>query len=205
MRPCSAWVFDLLGLARSFHPRSHRDRCIGIGIADPDWYICHRSGRDSQCTRFCPCILCYPVKEFFPPRNYDEKHYDISIVSKINEVHRNDTHVQSYSFQRSMHSKGSWQITLAHGLFDGQFLSRFRAIVAWPHWVPFMAGGSGRCFPSNLISSKQPKIFIKNYKIINKFTLLCKKFKVEIIISFHEIKLILFLHFFRQRNYHQKL
>jgi hypothetical protein len=43
---------------------------------------------------------------------------------------KDDTHVQSYSFQRSMHSKGSWQITLAHGLFDGQFLSRFRAIVA---------------------------------------------------------------------------
>jgi len=164
MLPCSAWAFDPLGLARNSPPRNHQDKCIGIGIADLDWYICHRSGRDNQYIHFCPCNLCYPAKESFLPRNCDEKR-DITIVSKINEVSNNDTHVQSYSFQRSMHSKGSWQMTLAHGLFDGQFLSRFRAIVAWPHWVPFIAGGSGRCFPSNLMSSKQPKIFVKNYII----------------------------------------
>ncbi|CAG2063935.1 unnamed protein product [Timema podura] len=56
----------------------------------------------------------------------------------------------------STHSKGSGQITLAHGLLEGQFLSRLRAMVAWPHWVPFMAGGKGRCFPSSLMSSRQP-------------------------------------------------
>lgn len=60
------------------------------------------------------------------------------------------TYVHSYSFHRSIHSKGSGQITFAHGLFDGQLRSKFLAIVAWPHWVPFIAGGSGKCFPSNL-------------------------------------------------------
>lgn len=60
------------------------------------------------------------------------------------------TYVHSYSFQRSTHSKGSGQMTLAHGLLDGQFLSKFLAIVAWPHCVPFIAGGSGKCLPSNL-------------------------------------------------------
>lgn len=85
-RPCSTWAFDPLGLARSSRPRSHRDKCIGIGIAGPDWCICHRSGRDSRCTHFYPCILCYPAKESFPPRNYDKKHWGISIVSKINET-----------------------------------------------------------------------------------------------------------------------
>ena len=60
------------------------------------------------------------------------------------------TYVHSYSFHRSTHSNGSGQITFAHGLFDGQPRSKFRAIVACPHCVPFIAGGSGRCFPSNL-------------------------------------------------------
>lgn len=60
------------------------------------------------------------------------------------------TYVHSYSFHRSMHSNGSGQMTFEHGLFDGQLRSRFRAIVACPHWVPFIAGGSGRCFPSSL-------------------------------------------------------
>ena len=41
-------------------------------------------------------------------------------------------------------------MTLAHGLLEGQFFFRFLAIVAWPHWVPFRAGGSGRCLPSSL-------------------------------------------------------
>lgn len=40
------------------------------------------------------------------------------------------THVQSYSFQRSIHSNGSGQMTFAQGLFEGQFLSKFLAIVA---------------------------------------------------------------------------
>lgn len=40
------------------------------------------------------------------------------------------THVHSYSFHKSMHSNGSGQMTFEHGLFDGQFFSRFRAIVA---------------------------------------------------------------------------
>lgn len=60
------------------------------------------------------------------------------------------TYVHSYSFQRSMHSNGSGQMTFAHGLFDGQLRSKFLAIVACPHWVPFIAGGRGKCFPSNL-------------------------------------------------------
>lgn len=49
-----------------------------------------------------------------------------------------------------MHSNGSGQMTFEHGLFDGQLRSRLRAIVACPHCVPFIAGGSGKCFPSNL-------------------------------------------------------
>lgn len=57
--------------------------------------------------------------------------YKISYHTEIKGVElKSNTHVQSYSFQRSIHSKGSWQMTLAHGLFDGQFLSKFRAIVA---------------------------------------------------------------------------
>jgi hypothetical protein len=66
------------------------------------------------------------------------------------------TYVHSYSFHRSTHSKGSEQMTLAQGLLEGQCRSRLRAMVACPHWVPFIAGGSGRCFPSSLISSKHP-------------------------------------------------
>lgn len=61
------------------------------------------------------------------------------------------TYVHSYSFHKSTHSNGSGQITLAQGLFDGQLRSKLRAIVACPHWVPFNAGGSGKCLPSNLI------------------------------------------------------
>lgn len=41
-----------------------------------------------------------------------------------------NTYVQSYSFQRSIHSNGSGQMTLAQGLFEGQFLSKFLAMVA---------------------------------------------------------------------------
>lgn len=67
------------------------------------------------------------------------------------------TYVHSYSFQRSTHSKGSEHMTLAQGLLEGQCLSKLRAMVACPHWVPFIAGGRGRCFPSNLISSRQPE------------------------------------------------
>lgn len=66
------------------------------------------------------------------------------------------TYVHSYSFHKSTHSNGSGQMTFAHGLFDGQFFSRFLAIVACPHWVPFIAGGSGKCFPSSLMSSRHP-------------------------------------------------
>lgn len=47
-------------------------------------------------------------------------------------------------------------MTFAHGLFDGQFLSTFLAIVAWPHCVPFVAGGSGKYRPSKRMSSRQP-------------------------------------------------
>lgn len=46
-------------------------------------------------------------------------------------------------------------MTLAHGLLDGQLRSRFRAMVAWPHWVPFMAGGRGKCLPSSLVVKKK--------------------------------------------------
>lgn len=54
-------------------------------------------------------------------------------------------------------------MTLAHGLFDGQFLSTFLAIVACPHCVPFVAGGNGRYLPSKRMSSKQPNtIFLVN-------------------------------------------
>lgn len=62
----------------------------------------------------------------------------------------NQTYVHSYSFQRSIHAKGSGHITLAHGLFDGQLRSKLRAMVACPHCVPFIAGGNGKCFPSSL-------------------------------------------------------
>lgn len=61
-----------------------------------------------------------------------------------------NTYVHSYSFQRSIHSNGSGHITFEQGLLDKQLRSKFRAIVAWPHCVPFIAGGNGRCFPSNL-------------------------------------------------------
>lgn len=64
------------------------------------------------------------------------------------------TYVHSYSFHKSIHSNGSGQMTFEHGLFDGQFRSKFRAIVAWPHCVPFIAGGSGRCLPSNLSENR---------------------------------------------------
>ena len=47
-------------------------------------------------------------------------------------------------------------MTLAQGLFEGQFRCKFLAIVAWPHWVPFKAGGNGKCLPSKRISSMQP-------------------------------------------------
>jgi hypothetical protein len=60
------------------------------------------------------------------------------------------TYEHSYSIHRSTQTNGLGQITLAQGLFDGQFFLRFLAIVAWPHWVPFRAGGRGRCLPSNL-------------------------------------------------------
>jgi len=75
------------------------------------------------------------------------------------------TYVHSYSFHRSTHSKGSEHMTLAQGLLEGQCRSKLRAIVACPHWVPFIAGGRGRCFPSSLISSRQPNtpyIFVKS-------------------------------------------
>lgn len=48
-------------------------------------------------------------------------------------------------------------MTLAHGLFDGQFRSKLRAIVACPHCVPFIAGGNGKCFPSSLQKRKVTK------------------------------------------------
>lgn len=57
-------------------------------------------------------------------------------------------------------------MTFEHGLFDGQLRSKFRAIVACPHWVPFIAGGSGRCFPSNLCR-KLIKYSILFYFILN--------------------------------------
>lgn len=41
-----------------------------------------------------------------------------------------NTYVHSYSFHKSTHSNGSGQMTLAHGLFEGQLRSRLRAIVA---------------------------------------------------------------------------
>lgn len=72
-------------------------------------------------------------------------HPEIILIGKVRK-----TYVHSYSFQRSTHSNGSGQMTLAHGLLDGQFLSKFRAIVACPHWVPFIAGGRGKCLPSSL-------------------------------------------------------
>ena len=65
------------------------------------------------------------------------------------------TYVHSYSFHRSTHSNGSGQITFAQGLFDGQLRSKLRAIVACPHCVPFIAGGNGKCFPSNLFNEKR--------------------------------------------------
>ena len=48
------------------------------------------------------------------------------------------------------------QITFAQGLLEGQFLCRFLAMVAWPHWVPLRAGGRGKCLPSSRISSIHP-------------------------------------------------
>ena len=48
------------------------------------------------------------------------------------------------------------QITFAQGLLEGQFLCKFLAMVAWPHWVPLRAGGRGKCLPSSLISSIHP-------------------------------------------------
>lgn len=65
------------------------------------------------------------------------------------------TYVHSYSFHKSTQSKGSGQMTLEHGRFDGQLRSTLRAMVACPHWVPFMAGGSGRCLPSSLQGKKE--------------------------------------------------
>lgn len=71
-----------------------------------------------------------------------------------NKIEAESTYVHSYSFHRSMHSNGSGHMTFEHGLFDGQLRSKFRAIVACPHWVPFIAGGNGRCFPSNLFGGQ---------------------------------------------------
>lgn len=47
----------------------------------------------------------------------------------ISLLTQHGTYVHSYSFQRSMHSKGSGQMTFAQGLFDGQLRSKFLAIV----------------------------------------------------------------------------
>lgn len=46
-------------------------------------------------------------------------------------------------------------MTFEQGLFDGQLRSKFRAIVACPHCVPFIAGGNGKCFPSNLFKMQK--------------------------------------------------
>lgn len=77
------------------------------------------------------------------------------------------TYVHSYSFHRSTHSNGSGQITFAQGLFDGQLRSKLRAIVACPHCVPFIAGGNGKCFPSNLFNEKRRRYemsSVRNYR-----------------------------------------
>ena len=47
-------------------------------------------------------------------------------------------------------------MTLEHGLLDGQLRRTPCDVVAWPHWVPFRAGGNGRGFDSKRMSSKQP-------------------------------------------------
>ena len=66
------------------------------------------------------------------------------------------THAQSYFFHMSMHENGVGQMTLAHGSLEGQSILRLRSRVDWPHWVPFMAGGSGSWRPSRRMSSRQP-------------------------------------------------
>jgi hypothetical protein len=44
---------------------------------------------------------------------------------------------------------------------DGQLRSKLRAIVACPHCVPFIAGGNGKCFPSNLFNGVEVKLVRK--------------------------------------------
>lgn len=61
-----------------------------------------------------------------------------------------NTYVHSYSFHKSTQSNGSGQMIFEHGRFEGQLRSKFLAIVACPHWVPFIEGGRGKCLPSNL-------------------------------------------------------
>lgn len=79
----------------------------------------------------------------------------------LNEV----GYLQSKSIHRSTHSKGGGQATAAQGAFDGQLRRTPCDVVAWPHCVPFSAGGSGSGLDSSRMSSKQPaKEATKNTK-----------------------------------------
>jgi hypothetical protein len=66
-------------------------------------------------------------------------------------------YLHSYLFHKSTHSNGSGQKAFVHGLFDAQYRSMFFAITACPHCVPFVCGGSGKLFPSNLLWRIRPK------------------------------------------------
>lgn len=75
-------------------------------------------------------------------------------------------------------------MTLAHGLFDGQFLSTFLAMVACPHCVPFVAGGNGRYLPSKRMSSKQPILKLEINKCTKVIDLLFVPTFLEVTIDF---------------------
>lgn len=67
-----------------------------------------------------------------------------------------NTYAQTASFQLSTHTKGLLQSTGLQFVRERHFLSTLRAVVACPHWVPFIAGGSGSGLPSNRMSSIHP-------------------------------------------------
>lgn len=106
---------------------------------------------------YCNCIS----KEVFfsphKPHMLAETHTSHRTRTLQSPSDPNDTYVHSYSFHKSTQSNGSGQIMFEQGRFEGQLRSKFRAIVACPHWVPFMEGGNGKCLPSSLEEYQKKK------------------------------------------------
>lgn len=80
------------------------------------------------------------------------------------------TYVHSYSFHRSIHSNGSGQMTFAQGLFEGQFRSRFLAIVCKGGnvygGVQFRALNSGRKKDFSEQNTGSDKLISRNLHVL---------------------------------------